>query len=178
MRFMRLPLLLAGLFLSLAAHGEVLMTEKAALERAFPGARLERKTLFLTAEQSARIEQLAKSKLPSPIVTAFVARKDAALVGSAVLDTHTVRTMPETVLTALEPDGRLRMALVLQFGEPPDYLPRENWLHTLTGKSLDGELWPGRGVRRVTGATLTVDALTGAVRRALALGAILKPGAP
>ena len=145
------------------------MTEKAAMERAFPGSTPERLTLYLTSHEVAAVERTARSKLPSAIVTAFVARKDGAVTGRAVLDTHTVRTMPETVLTVVEPDGRLRMALVLQFAEPSDYLPREGWLRTLEGRPLDDELWPGRGVRRVTGATLTVQALTEAVRRSLAI---------
>lgn len=161
---------------AVASRAEVLMTERAALERAFPGAVPDRKTLFLTAEQVAQIEKAAQSKLPSPVVTAFLARKDGAVTGRAVLDTHTVRTMPESVLTVVEPDGRLRMALVLQFGEPPDYLPREGWLKTLEGKSLDDELWPGRGIRRVSGATLTVQALSEAVRRSLAIDSMILKG--
>ncbi len=152
-----------------ATWGEVLMTERAAIERAFPGSAAERLILYLTKDEVGAIERTARSKLPSAVVTAFVARKDGAVSGRAVLDTHTVRTMPETVLTVVEPDGHLRMALVLQFAEPTDYLPREGWLRTLEGKPLDDELWPGRGVRRVTGATLTVQALTEAVRRSLAI---------
>jgi hypothetical protein len=169
-----------GLALGIALPGarseaEVLMTEQAALERAFPGAATERLTLYLTPEQVEAVERAARSKLPSAIVTAFVARGDQHVCGRAILDTHTVRTMPETLLTAVEPDGRLRMALVLQFGEPPDYLPREGWLKTLEGRRLDDELWPGRAVRRVTGATLTVQALTEALRRSLAIdGLVLK----
>lgn len=155
------------------ARAEVLMSEKAALERVFPGLTPERRTLYLTPAQVTAVEKAARSKLPSAVVTVFTARRDGRLVGRAVLDTHVVRTQPETVLTAIEPDGRLRLALVLQFGEPPDYLPRERWLTTLAGKPLDDELWPGRGVRRVTGATLTVQAITQAVRRALALHRLL-----
>ncbi|HJS57985.1 MAG TPA: FMN-binding protein [Vicinamibacteria bacterium] len=159
-----------------ATWAEVLMTEKAAMERAFPGSAPERLTLYLTSHEVAAVERTARSKLPSAIVTAFVARMDGAVTGRAVLDTHTVRTMPETVLTVVEPDGRLRMALVLQFAEPPDYLPREGWLRTLEGRPLDDELWPGRGVRRVTGATLTVQALTEAVRRSLAIDELVLKG--
>jgi hypothetical protein len=154
-------------------RAEVLMTEQAAVERAFPGSLAERRTLYLTKEQVGAVEQAAHSRLPSALVTAFVARKGGVVTGRGILDTHTVRTMPESVLTVVEPDGRLRMALVLQFAEPPDYLPRDGWLKTLEGKSLDDELWPGRGIRRVTGATLTVQALTDAVRRSLALDALV-----
>lgn len=151
------------------ASAEVLLTEKAALVRAFPGQAVERQPFYLKPEQVTAVERAARSKLPSAVVTVFIARSGQEVTGRAVLDTHIVRTMPESLLTVIEPDGRLRMALVLQFGEPPDYLPRQGWLKTLEGKPLDDQLWPGLGVRRVTGATLTVQALTEAVRRSLAI---------
>lgn len=155
------------------AGAATLMTEKAALERAFPGLVPERRTLYLTGKQIAEIEKTARSRMPSAIVTVFEARVGGEVTGRAILDTHLVRTMPETLLTVVEPDGRLRMALVLRFGEPPDYLPREGWLKTLEGKVLEEDLSPGRGVRRVTGSTLTVQALTDALRRALAIDRLI-----
>jgi hypothetical protein len=169
---------IAALGAARGAAADVLLTEKAALARAFPGQAVERRTLYLTPEQVAVVEKAARSKMPSPVVTIFEARSDGAVTGRAMLDTHVVRTMPETVLTVVEPDGRLRMALVLQFAEPPDYLPREGWLKTLEGRRLEDELWPGRGVRRVSGSTLTVQALTEAVRRSLAIDREVLRGRP
>lgn len=163
---------LAGTF-GAPAGAATLMTEKAALGRAFPGLVPERRILYLTEKQVAEVETTARSKMPSAIVTVFEARVGGQVTGRAILDTHLVRTMPETLLTVVEPDGRLRMALVLQFGEPPDYLPREGWLRTLEGKLLDEDLFPGRGVRRVTGSTLTVQALTEALRRALTIDRLI-----
>lgn len=162
--------------LAAPAGAEVVLTEKAALERVFPGETPEKRTLYLRPEQVAAVEKAARSRMPSAVLTVYEARSGGRVSGRAVLDTHLVRTMPATVLTAIEPDGRLRAALVLQFAEPPDYLPREGWLRTLEGRGLDEDLWPGRGVRRVTGATLTVQALTDAVRRALAVDALLLRG--
>lgn len=160
------------------ADAEVLMTERAALARAFPGASPERRSLYLTPEQVAAVEKEARSKVPSAFVTVFEVLAEGKVTGRAILDTHLVRTMPETLLTVVEPDGRLRLALVLQFGEPPDYLPRAGWLKTMEGKSLDDELWPGRGVRRVTGSTLTVQALTEALRRSLAIEKLVLEASP
>jgi hypothetical protein len=166
-----------GLVLGLAgaspARPEVLLTEQAALERAFPGTKAQRRTIFLTPDQVEAVQRKARSRLPSAMVTVYEARSAGELLGRAVLDTSVVRTMPATVLTVIAPDGTLRMALVLQFTEPPDYLPREGWLKTLEGRTLDDDLWPGRGVDGVTGATLTVQALTDAVRRALALDVLV-----
>jgi electron transport complex protein RnfG len=168
----------AVLLAAIMASPAVILTEKEALKRTFPGATFERKVLYLTDAQVEAIQKEARSRLPSSVVTMIVARLDDELVGRAYLDTHTVRTMPETVLTAVRPDGGVKAALVLQFAEPPDYLPREKWLETFDGKPLDDDLWPGRGVRRVTGATLTVQALTESVRRSLALDRVLHQGAP
>jgi hypothetical protein len=164
--------------LALPARPEVLLTEARALERAFPGAAIEKRTLYLSEEQVAQVEKAARSRMPSAVVTVYEARSGGALVGRAVLDTHTVRTMSATVLSAIAPDGTLRMVQVLQFAEPPDYLPRESWLERLSGRALDDDLWPGRGVNAVTGATLTVHAFTDAVRRALALDALVLRSPP
>jgi hypothetical protein len=163
---------------ALPLRAELVLTEKAALDRAFPGVAPVRRTLYLTKEQVAAVEASARSKLPSPVVTIFAAPAGEGDDLRAILDTHIVRTMPETVMTVASSDGRLRMALVLQFGEPPDYLPRERWLKTMEGRELNDEFWPGRGIRRVTGATLTVQALTEAVRRSLAVNAIVLGGRP
>lgn len=163
--------------LALAASGTAaagaLLTEAQALERAFPGAAAERRMLYLSKEQVKAVEKAARSKLPSAVMTMFEARSEGRVSGRAFLDTAVVRTMPATVLVTVEPDGSLRSALVLRFAEPEDYLPRDRWLERLRGKELSDELWPGRGVPRVTGATLTVQALVDAVRRCLAVHAIV-----
>lgn len=156
-----------------AARSEVLLTEKAALARAFPGATPERRTLYLTDPQVDAIQKKARSRMPSAIVTVYEVRSGDEVRERAVLDTSVVRTMPATVLTVISPEGTLQMMLVLQFTEPPDYLPREGWLRTLEGRPLDDDLWPGQAVRRVSGATLTVQALTDAARRAMALDALV-----
>lgn len=164
--------------LTRSASGGVILTEDAALERAFPGQEVARRMLYLTKRQVTTVEKAARSKLPSGVVTLFEARSGGAVAGRAYLDTHIVRTMPETVLTVATPEGRLKMALVLQFHEPTDYLPREGWLSALSGRALDEDFWPGRRVLRVTGATLTVQALTDSVRRSLAIDAFVVRGSP
>ena len=109
------------------AGAEVILSEAAALARAFPGGAPERRTLYLSPEQVKAVEEQAHSRLPSAIVTTFRGQSPAGGAQVAILDTHLVRTMPETVMVVVA-DAKLRMALVLQFGEPPDYLPQEGWL--------------------------------------------------
>jgi hypothetical protein len=58
---------------------------------------------------------------------------------------------------------------VLSFAEPPDYLPRKGWYEQFAGRELDDELRLDRGIRAVSGATLTATATTAAARRVLAV---------
>ena len=70
-RAVRLAALGAGTLLLAAARARagVILTERAALERAFPGQSPERRTLYLTEQQAAAVQKAARSKLPSPVVT-------------------------------------------------------------------------------------------------------------
>lgn len=171
------PALVVAAVLATAADARVLQTVDEALARAFPGARVERRTVFLTAEQLARLEALAGTPPSSAIVHPYEARRDGELVGTAYFDTHVVRTLSETVLVVVRPDGTACRVEVIAFDEPPDYLPREAWYRQFDGRALDAELDLRRAIRPVSGATLTARATTDATRRALALHRLLAEAA-
>lgn len=163
-------LALAG---ALGAHGRVLLSVNEALELAFPGARVERGTVFLTEAESARAAETAGTPLASAIVHPYTAFRDGELVGTAYFDTHVVRTLEETVMVVIDPEGSVARVEVLSFDEPPDYLPRAEWYRQFEGRSLDPELELRRAIRPVTGATLTARATAECVRRVLAVHRVL-----
>jgi len=157
----------------------VYSSREQALARAFPApAVTERKTYFLTEAERERASRLAKAKIESSLVVAYVGRGPKGLVGTAYFDTHTVRTMPETILVTVRPDGGVEGVEVVAFGEPEDYLPRPRWLRLFGGKRLDANLAVGRGLAHVTGATLTTRAIAEAVRRVLAIHSVISAAAP
>jgi hypothetical protein len=173
--------LLAALFaasqtaLALPAYS----SREQAAARAFPPpAVTERKTYFLTDAERERASRLAKAKIESSLVVAYVGRGPKGLVGTAYFDTHTVRTMPETILVTVKPDGGVGGVEVVAFGEPEDYLPRPRWLRLFGGRRLDANLAVGRGLAHVTGATLTTRAIAEAVRRVLAIHSVISGAAP
>jgi FMN-binding domain len=142
---------------AVAAALPVYSSREQALARAFPPpATIERKTYFLTDAERERASRGAQGVL-----------------GTGYFDTHTVRTMPETLLVTVRPDGSLLAVEVVAFGEPEDYLPRRNWLKLFSGRRLDEELQVGRALAHVTGATLTTRAIADAVRRVLAVHAVV-----
>jgi hypothetical protein len=152
---------------------KVFLTQEEALKLAFPGASVERRTAFLTAEESGDAAALSGGAPPSSLCVAYVATKEGRVVGTAYFDTHVVRTQPETLMVVVEPSGKIGRVEVLSFSEPEDYLPRGHWYAQFPGKALDEELSVKRGIRAVSGATLTARATTEAARRVLALHQVL-----
>lgn len=161
----------ALLVLALAAPvaAKVFLTVDEALKLAFPDCKVERKTGYLTAEQVQRARELSGVEVPSALVTYYVARRNGQLAGTAYFDTHRVRTLPETLMVVVDPQGRVARIEVIAFREPEEYLPRGAWYDQFRGRGLDRELRLKQAIRPVTGATLTARATTDAVRRVLAL---------
>ncbi|MCZ6597813.1 MAG: FMN-binding protein [Planctomycetota bacterium] len=155
--------------------GKVFLTVGEALKLAFPKCEIERSTVFLTKDQKRRVEKLAKVDLATRIVFPYVAKRDGKVVGTAWFDTHRVRTLNETVMFVVDPNQRIQRFELLSFAEPQDYIPRGNWYDQLKGRKLDAELNLKRGIKGVTGATLTAKATVKAARRTLALQAVLFP---
>jgi FMN-binding domain len=171
----RLLVAAAGLLAAAAAGAKVFLTPEEALKIAFPGATITRRTAFLTkAQQEAARKLSGDEELPSALATFYTGIKDGQLVGTAYLDTHVVRTMPETILVVVDPAGAIARIEVLSFSEPEEYLPKARWYEQFQGKPLDDELSLKRAVRPVTGATLTARATTDAARRVLALHKVLQ----
>lgn len=160
------------------AFATVYLTQADALKLAFPaGSTVERTSAFLTEAQLATVRSLAGAgiEIASAIVTRYTG-KDAhgQPLGTAYFDTHRVRTLDETLMVVVDPAGRVARLEILSFAEPPDYLPKKNWLAQFAGRALDSDLSINRGIRVITGATLSSHAATDAVRRVLAIHETLK----
>jgi hypothetical protein len=159
-----------------AAHAKVFLTLEEALALAFPGCKVEPRTVYLDDDQLARARELSGVEVASSMVRPYVARCDGRVAGAAYFDAHRVRTLPETLMVVVSADGTLERVEVLAFREPEDYIPRATWYAQFEGERLDEELSLRRGIRGVTGATLTARATTDAVRRVLALHRVLGEG--
>ena len=151
------------------------LTQEEALRLAFPkGAVVTRKTAFLSETDRAEVARRSGGGPPPGLVAYYVATLDGRDAGSAYFDTHVVRTLPETILVALDPKGAISRIEVLSFSEPEEYLPRGTWYGQFPGRTLGDELSEKKGIRPVTGATITVRVTVEAARRVLALDAYLK----
>lgn len=149
-----------------------------ALDLAFPGdTKRESVTVVLTDEQAREVKTLSGIELESKLFTYHRGTRDGALVGYAVIDSHTVRTLPEAILAVLSPDGAVERVVMLAFYEPPEYRAPDRWLEQFHGRRLETDGWRvGRDIHGITGSTFTTNAIRNALRKIVALHAVvMKP---
>ncbi len=154
----------------------VLKTRKAALDEAFlSSGEIRRKTVFLTDSQLTAVQELAGKgvEVTSKLVVYYEAVGDRGVTGYAYFDSHLVRTMNETIMVLVQPDGTLDRVEILTFMEPPDYMAPMAWLDHLSGRKLNARFSIGRDVLNITGATMTARTITVAVRRVLSIHRVL-----
>lgn len=158
------------------ALAKVFLSVDEAVRLAFPGCQVTRRTAFLTPEQLRRARELAGAEVPSALVNYYEAKRDGRSAGVAYFDTHRVRTLPETLMIVVDPQGKVARLEVISFREPEEYMPRGAWYEQFRGRGLDRDLQLKAGIHPVTGATLTARATTDAVRRVLALHQVILQG--
>lgn len=164
--------------LSVSLHGQDHLTKEEALRLCFPEpAVIESRTVFLTDDQVREIEQRARSKVPSKLLTYYIGVDSTGIQGYAFIETAIVRTMPQTLLVSVGPDGQTRFVELLAFHEPADYRAPRRWLDQLHNRRLDEELWLKRGVQNIAGATITAHTTIDVIRRVLATCAVAVKGA-
>lgn len=170
MNMHRLLLLILALGWALPARGgETFLTKDEALELAFEGCEVTRSTVTLSKEQKAAIAKLTGQAFDKNLVYPYVATKKGKVVGTAWFDVHKVRTLRETLMIVVSPEGKIDRLELLAFGEPTEYIPRDKWYAQLDNKSLADPISLKKDIKPVTGATLTAKATTLAARRTLAL---------
>ena len=129
---------------------------------------IERRTAFLTDDEVRGIEERARAKVGSKLITYYIGIDSGRVYGYAFIETHIVRTMPQTLLIHVSPDAVIRSVELLAFHEPADYRAPQGWLTALQNRELDDELWLKRGVHNIAGATITAQTTIATLRRVLA----------
>jgi hypothetical protein len=158
--------------------GQPVLTQEEALRLAFPEpAVIERRTAYLSEGEIERAAELAGSgvTVDAAVVTHYVGTVNGEALGVAYFDAHRVRTLPEVLMVVVSPGGTVERIEVLKFSEPPEYRAPKGWLAQFDDEGLSDEVSLKAGIVNMTGASLTSQAITNAVRRILALHEVLQP---
>jgi len=152
------------------AAGRVFSTREEALQQAFPGAdSIDMVNLYLTEQELEQVYRASGVKPDSSLYTFYAGRSNGRVTGYAAIEAAIVRTLQETVIVVLEPDGSVRYTEILAFFEPDEYRPPKRWLDQFIGKVLSTQLRIGGDIQGITGATLSAQAITRQVRKSAAM---------
>lgn len=171
-----IPVLLVALTLLLAGpvSAATYMTKDQALQLAFPDAdQVETRNLFLTSEQIEQVHMATGTEPDSALYTFYVGKRGGEILGYAAIESRRVRTLPQTMLVVVNPDGRIKLAEILAFYEPTEYQPSDRWLQQFSGLSLSSELRIGGQIHALSGATLSAHSVARQLRKTLAMAQLI-----
>lgn len=129
---------------------------------------IETLSLFPDDEQIAKIQELAKTKLESGLLSFYVSKEGGKISRYVAIETNTVRTKPETLMIVLSADGQLENVVTLAFHEPPEYQPPEQWYTRLFKRPL-ADMDFSKGVDGISGATLSTRSALTSIRKVMAI---------
>ena len=125
------------------------------------------------AKVAASIARIfGRGAIATPVVvgvdTALRVTRGDSLLGFAVVRNVKGKDQPITFLVAIDPSDRLKDVDILVYREPyGGEVAYEAWRRQFRGKSAADTLEVGRQIRSISGATISVNAVTAGVRRAV-----------
>jgi len=164
------------LLMMFPVFGKIYYSKTEAMVLAFgEGATVEMLSLFPDDNQVREIENKARVKLESNFITFYVGKKNGRVSGYAAIESHTVRTKPETLLIVLSPSGDIAAIHTLAFHEPPEYQPPQRWYQQLLGKALP-QLSLNTDIQGISGATLSTRSALKMARKVKAVFEVMVKG--
>jgi len=150
---------------------EVFLTEAGALKLAFPGAdKVESRARRFTAEERSRIEERLGWALSGDTVTVHQGFKDGGPQGRAVVMEEIGKFKPITFMVKASNDGKVERVDVMVYRESVGAeVRRARFTRQFRGKTTRDPLRINRDILNVTGATMSVQAVTAGVKKALVI---------
>ena len=150
----------------------VYLTKKQALKIAFPGAdSVDREKIWLTDDQRVAIGQITLEKIEDQRITYYAGKKAGKPMGYMVIDHVIGKSFPMTFMVVLNLDGTVRNVEIMVYREPRGWeVKYKSFLSQFFGRNADSDF---RDINSITGATLSVRAMTKGVRKAVAAFKVL-----
>ena len=96
------------------------------------------------------------------------------VVGYGVLVLQRVRTKKAAILYLVSKEQKIKSIEIIYFKEPSEYKPNQAWKDVFIGKSKEDNLFSGKGIPTISGATMSARAIADASRIALTIVAMYK----
>lgn len=159
---------------SVPAFAQVFLTVEEAPKAVFPEAdSFERREIQSTPELRKKAQQLIGRIQPSiwePFYITFIAKQKDETIGYAIICEEIGKYRPITFIVGVTPDGRVKDVAIMMYRESHGSEVRyRGFLRQFRNKSLKDPIRQYKDIKNISGATLSVRALSVGVRKALAI---------
>jgi Na+-translocating ferredoxin:NAD+ oxidoreductase RnfG subunit len=151
---------------------QVFLTKKEAFELAFPGAdSIDKDRKWPSDEEKNIIADMALMEVNEKWFTFYAGKKDGKPIGYLLIDHIIGKSFPITFMTVLNMDGTVRDVEILVYREPRGWEVRfPSFMSQFFGMNADSDF---RNINTITGATLSVNAITKGVKKAVSAYKVL-----
>ena len=132
-------------------------------------AKVTKKQFVLKGKALSAIQNAAKAKVDSRTIRFYTVKSGNKVEGYAVLLLKTMRTKKAVVLYITDTKAKIKSIEIVAFQEPHEFKPKKSWQNTFKGKSKKDNLYAGKGIPTISGATLSARGLADASRIAIAV---------
>lgn len=153
---------------------DVYLSLEEAPKAVFPEAdSIEQRKVEVADELHRKLAEAVAPARPSiwePFYLTYIARKQGKVIGYAVIAEEIGKHRPITFIVAVTPDGKVKDVAVMMYREAYGAEVRyPGFVKQFRGKDLEDPMRPQREIRNISGATLSVRAMSRGVRKALAV---------
>lgn len=150
---------------------QTFLTEDAALKSVFPSStKIEKKVRVLSPAEKQRIEMRLGWKLAESTITVFQGFKENMPQGWAVITEEIGKFKPITFVVKVSNEGKVERVEVLVYREPVGSEVRmQRFTRQFKGKNVKDRLRINRDILNITGATMSVQAMTAGVKKVLVI---------
>lgn len=151
---------------------QVYLTKKEALAMAFPGAgSIEKERKWLSDAQKDTIAKISLLEITENRFTFYVGKKDGKPMGYLLIDHIIGKSFPITFMTVLNVDGTVRDVEIMVYREPRGWeVKYPSFMSQFFGMNAGSDF---RNINSITGATLSVRAITKGVKKAVSAYQVL-----
>lgn len=164
-----MKLFLLFIFSILVLNAGVIDDAKSRMGEQFPhSVMIQKHTTILNKEQKKELSRISEQKVKKSIFTYFISVDKQNKKHYGFIINSKIRSKSAAVIYFIS-SGKIKAIEILQFNEPREYLPREEWLHQFENKSNKDKPEIKSNITNISGATLSAKALVRQLRLALAL---------
>jgi Na+-translocating ferredoxin:NAD+ oxidoreductase subunit G len=138
---------------------------------------VSKKNVLLTKSKASYVQKTSKIKLGSKIFRTFKASKNGTdgeiLLGYGILVSRNVRSKSAAILYMIDTTKTIKAVEIIAFNEPPEFIPNKKWMSQFENKQTKDNLFLGKAIPTISGATLSARNVADGSRIALAVADLL-----